>query len=175
MILYTRTDSLNIWIGHFRVEYSSDVFSASTELNQYESDFAIFPINNKDLLDNFPDDAFQLDNLILKDHLQRILHHAELLSGWSFPDDLNWTSEGETLSVANLFTPFVYMRTLLLKIAGEAGYSIINNPFDGEFNSAVLSMALLKIPIRNNSPSLVPVKPSFNLSDHVPEMPRMIS
>ncbi|MBK7214090.1 MAG: hypothetical protein IPH88_12480 [Bacteroidales bacterium] len=149
---------------------ATTIFDEAISKSQYESDFAIFPINNKSLLDNFPDDAFQLDNLSLKTLYSEYYTTLNYFLDGHFPMMLIGEKDDETIYAANLFTPFVYMRTLLCKIASEAGYSIINNPFDGEFNSAVLYNGFAENTYSGTTPSLVPVKPSFNLSDHVPEI-----
>jgi hypothetical protein len=171
--LYPDGHDLNIWIGHFRVEYSSpDVFSASTGLDQYSSDFAIFPIHNKDFLSNFPDDIYPLDNLSLKTIYTEYFPILNYYKDGSFPLYLNGTSEGESFVCGNLFTPFVYLNTILLKIAGEAGYRVVNNPFDADFKGAVLFNSYAENTYANNSTTLVPVKSTFNLSDHVPAVPQ---
>jgi len=88
-----------------------------------------------------------------------------------FPIMLSGTANDELFHVANLFTPFVYMRSILLKIANEAGYTIENNPFDTEyFNGMVLFNAYAENTFSSNVTTLLPIKPSFNLVDHVPPM-----
>ena len=153
------------------VEYSTaNIFNTVFPLDQDGADFAIFPIYNEKFLNNFPDDAFQLDNLSLKTIYSRYFRIQNYFKDGEFPLYLQGTIEGESLYCANLFTPFVYLNTILFKIASEAGYSIVNNPFSGEFKNAVLFNAYADNNYVSDSTTLVPLKPTFNLSDHVPEI-----
>ena len=166
------TLSFDIANGAF-VSFSKgeNVLNASVALTQDESDFVVFPIYNPKLLDNFPDDAFQLDNLSVKTIYSE---HFPVLNYWKngeFPIMLSGSANGEMFHVSNLFTPFVYMRAILLKIADEAGYTIINNPFETtNFDGMVLFNAYAENTFSTNVTTLVPIKPKFNLIDHVPAL-----
>ena len=155
-----------------RVEYSStNIFTTTAGLDQDDSDFAIFPIYNPKFLANFPDDAFQLDNISIKTIYTEYFPVLNYYKNGEFPLFLNGTSEGESFMCANLFTPFVYMRKLLNQIATESGYNIVNNPFDSTaFKNMVLFNAYAENTYTSNTTTLAPVKPTFNLSDHVPAM-----
>jgi hypothetical protein len=164
------TLSFDIANGAF-VSFSKgeNVLNASVELTQDESDFVVFPIYNPKLLENFPDDAFQLDNLSVKTIYSE---HFPVLNYWKngeFPIMLSGSANGEMFHVSNLFTPFVYMRSIVLKIADEAGYTIVNNPFDTDsFEGMVLFNAYAENTFSTNVTTLLPIKPKFNLADHVP-------
>ncbi len=147
---------------------ATTIFDEVILKTQDESDFTIFPINNKSMLDNFPDDAFPLDNLSLKTIYSEYYSTLNYYVNGHFPMMLNGEKDGETIYAANLFTPFVYLNTLLLKIAGEAGYTVVNSPFDGDFKGAVLFNSYAENTYTSHSTTLVPVKSTFNLSDHVP-------
>jgi hypothetical protein len=155
-----------------RVEYSStNIFTTNAALDQDDSDFTVFPIYNSKFLENFPDDAFQLDNLSIKTIYTEHFPVLNYYKNGEFPLFLNGTVEGESFMCANLFTPFVYMRKLLRQIASEAGYNIVNNPFDSTaFKNMVLFNAYAENTYTSNTTTLAPVKPTFNLTDHVPAM-----
>ncbi len=137
--------------------------------DQYDNDFTIFPIHNQEQLAEFPDDAFCLDNVSIKTLYSAYFKVLNYYSGGEFPILMTGSSDGEYFAAANLFTPFVYMRTLLLAIASEAGYTIVNNPFDtDDFKNMVLFNAYAENTYTSRGLSLVYVKRTFNLIDHVP-------
>jgi len=143
----------------------------SVNLTQEESDFVAFPIMNPKLLENFPDDAFQLDNISIKTLYSEYFLVLNYWKNGEFPIMLSGIINGELFHVANLFTPFVYMRTILIKIASEAGYNIVNNPFDSEyFKGMVLFNAYSENTFTSSVTTLLPTKPTFNLADHLPEI-----
>ena len=140
--------------------------------NQDTYDFAIFPILNTEFLANFPEDAFLLDNLSIKTIYSLYFPVQNYWKNGNFPIYLTGNTEDETIICGNLFTPFVYLNTLLKKIISEAGYTLINNPFQNEFSGAVLFNAFAENTFNPLSPAIVPIKPTFNLSDHVPATPQ---
>jgi len=151
--------------------HGNNIFNDVVLLNQETSDFAIFPIHNKSFLNNFPDDAFQLDNLSIKTIYTKLFPVLNYYSNNEFPLFLSGFSEGEFVHCANLFTPFVYMRTILRKIASEAGYTIVNNPFDtDDFAGMVLFNAYAENTYTSDTTWFLPVKQTFNLLDHIPEI-----
>ncbi len=153
------------------MEFSTtNMFTQAASMNQDTSSYALFPILNSHFMDNFPDDAFQLDNLSLRTLYTEYFPILNYFKDGKFPMILSGMSEGETFTCGNLFTPFVYMNTLLKLIASDAGYSIINNPFANEFYGAVLFNSYAENTYKTESTTLLPVKPSFDLIDHLPEI-----
>ena len=140
--------------------------------NQDTFDFTVFPILNSEFLANFPEDAFMLDNLSIKTIYSLYFPVQNYWKNGDFPFYLTGNTEDETIICGNLFTPFVYLNTLLKKIISEAGYTLINNPFQNEFSGAVLFNAFAENTFNPLSPTIVPIKPTFNLSDHVPAIPQ---
>ena len=134
--------------------------------------FTVFPILNTEFLANFPDDAFLLDNLSIKTIYSLYFPVQNYWKNGDFPFYLTGNTEDEAIICRNLFTPFVYLNTLLKKIISEAGYALINNPFQNEFSGAVLFNAFAENTFNPLSPTIVPIKPTFNLSDHVPAIPQ---
>jgi hypothetical protein len=153
----------------FVLEYMSEnVFNAAATLDQDTCDFALFPVHNNQFLVNFPEDAFRIDNLSIKTIYTK---YFPVLNYWldgEFPLFLSGSAEGESFICANLFTPFVYLNTLLSKIASEAGYTVVNSPFTGEFKNLVLFNAYAENTYNSSSTTLIPLKNTYNLSDHVP-------
>ncbi len=150
---------------------NNSVLSGITAKDQYSSEYAVFPILNPGLLSNFPDDAFQLDNLSIKTLYSQYFPVQNYYKDGEFPLFIVGFIEGQQYSVANLFTPFVYFRTILNKIASEAGYHIVNNPFENpDFENAILYNAFAENNYTNGNTTLLPVKPNFTLMDHVPAM-----
>lgn len=146
-------------------------FSLSALADQDTFDYVTFPIHNKDLLSNFPEDAFLLDNLSIKTIYNIYFPILNYYVDGAFPLFLLGEKEGEVITSANLFTPFVYMNTLIKKIASEAGYSLINNPFDSvDFKNLVLFNAYAENTYNSSLTTILPTKTTFNLTDHVPEM-----
>lgn len=166
--------TINFTLDDFAVEYSRpNIFTTTANdlLDQDTSDFAIFPVYNAEFLANFPDDAFQVDNLSIKTLYSTYFPVLNYYKNGEFPLFLTGTIEGETLFCANLFTPFVYMRKLLNQLASEAGFTIVNNPFDTTyFKNMVLFNAYAENTYTSNATTILPIKPAFNLTDHVPEM-----
>lgn len=161
--------SFTFFYGSFFEYWIENEFDINLSKDQSTSDYAIFPILNNAFLDNFPDDAFQLDNLSLKTLYTEYFTVQNYYNG-RFPLFISGLKEGELLFSANLFTPFVYMNKLLNQIASEAGYSIINSPFSDEFEGSVLFNAYAENTYVGDNTKLIPVKPTFNLSDHVPDL-----
>jgi hypothetical protein len=161
-------------IKAFTVEFSGiNIFTQTItdQLTQDETDLAVFPITNTLLTDNFPDDAFMLDNMSIKTTYSLYFPVQNYFLNGQFPLILNKEIEGEFLFAANLFTPFVYLNTILSKIMNEAGYTCINNPFQSDaYKGMVLFNAFVENTFFGNNVALMPVKPTFNLSDHVPDM-----
>jgi len=156
------------WLSFSKGE---NAINTAVTQTQDESDFTAFPIFNPKLLDNFPEDAFQLDNISIKTLYSQYFTVQNYWKNGEFPIMLSGMINGELFHVANLFTPFVYMRSILLKIAGEAGYTIENNPFDTVyFKGMVLFNAYSENTFTSTVTTLLPIKPAFNLGDHVPEM-----
>jgi len=150
---------------------SNNVFNSVALLDQNTSDYTIFPIKNASFMDNFPDDAFQIDNVSIKQIHSEYATVLNYFKDGKFALYMVGKVEDETFYCANLFTPFVYMRTILSKIAQSAGYAIINNPFDSEsFANMVLFNAYAENNYAVESAKLLPTKPTFNLSDHVPNL-----
>jgi hypothetical protein len=165
-------ESVNINLRAFTVEYGSEnVFNACVTKDQYSSDFVVFPVHNAELLSNFPDDAFQLDNISIKTLYSEYFPIQNYYRDGCFPIFMSGELEGESFCALNLFTPFVYLRTLLLKIIQEAGYTTLNTPFDSvNFSNMVLFNAYAENTYASSETTLLPVKASFNLSDHVPDI-----
>lgn len=163
-------ETIGLTLERCSIEYSTvNIFTTVVDLDQYESDYAIFPIQNSKFLDNFPDDAFQIDNTSIKTLYSTYYTVLNYWKDGEFPFMLSAMSEGENIFAANLFTPFIYMRSILAKIAGEAGYYIVNNPFDDDdFKGMVLFNAYSENMYVGDTASIVPVKPTFNLADHAP-------
>lgn len=166
--------TVNFTLDDFTVEYShTNIFTTTANdlLDQDTSDFAIFPVYNAEFLANFPDDAFQVDNLSIKTLYSTYFPVLNYYKNGEFPLFLSGTIEGEPLFCANLFTPFVYMRKILNQLASEAGFTIVNNPFDTTyFKNMVLFNAYAENTYTSNATTIIPIKPSFNLTDHVPAM-----
>ncbi len=158
--------------ANYFVEMSgTPVFNEVVTGDQTTCDYAVFPIHNETFLSNFPEDRFQLDNLSIKTIYS---NYFKVLNYWKdgrFPISLVGTVEGETIVCSNLFTPMVYMRKLLEQVITEAGYTCVNNPFDTEdFFGAVLYNAYAENNYISEVTTLMPIKPTFNLVDHVPAM-----
>jgi hypothetical protein len=166
--IYVKIDKNYLFDIHFSTALFGDVIHG----DQDGYDFAIFPILNTEFLANFPDDTFLLDNLSIKTIYSLYFPVLNYFKNGEFPFFLSGVSEDETIICNNLFTPFVYLNTLLNKIISDAGYTLINNPFKSEFFGAVLFNAYADNLYLNDSASLLPIKPTFNLSDHVPAIPQ---
>ncbi|MEI8049042.1 MAG: hypothetical protein WCI92_16790 [Bacteroidota bacterium] len=149
----------------------SNAFDETVSKTQDNSDYAIFPITNTALFDNFPDDAFMLDNLSLKTVYSLYFPVQNYFHNGHFPLMLCTEIGDELFFAANLFTPFVYLNTILSKIITEAGYTCINNPFESNgYKGMVLFNAFVENTFFGNNVALLPVNPTFNLSDHVPDI-----
>ena len=167
--IYVKIDKNYLFDIHKEQALFGDVISG----DQDGYDFTVFPILNSEFLANFPEDAFLLDNLSIKTIYSLYFPVQNYFKKGEFPFFLSGVSEDETIICNNLFTPFVYLKILVDKIASTAGYSVINNPFNSvEFKNAVLFNAYAENIYLNDSASLLPIKPTFNLSDHVPAIPQ---
>jgi len=163
LLRYTLTDIF--------VDFHGDnVFNNVIYLDQDASDYTIFPVHNKNLLANFPDDAFMLDNLSIKTIYSEYCQVVNYFKDGAFPLYLSGYVEDQFIHCANLFTPFVYMKSILSKIAEESGYTISNNPFDGYFKNMVLYNSFVENSYSGPATSILPIKSTFNLIDHVPEI-----
>lgn len=163
----------NIRVNSFELLYTTDNLFTTMALSldtQDVYDFTVFPVHNALFLSNFPEDAFILDNLSIKTLYGEYFKTLNYWKKGEFPMFMSGVIEGENISAANLFTPFVYMNRLLKGIVEEAGYTLINSPFevDGEYKDAVLFNAYSENTYTSEDTKLVPVKLSFNLSDHLP-------
>ena len=157
----------------FDIHFPNALFGDVISGDQDGYDFTIFPILNTEFLANFPEDAFLLDNLSIKTIYSLYFPVLNYFKDGEFQFFLSGTSEDETIICNNLFTPFVYLKTLLNKIVSAAGFTIINNPFDShDFYNTVLFNAYADNLYLNDSASLLPIKSTFNLSDHVPAIPQ---
>lgn len=161
-----------IILEEFIVEFSAEsIFTQTALLDQSSSDFAIFPVQNEKLLNNFPDDAFELDNLSIKtiySQYQKIQNHYMNDEFTLFP---NGIVEEETIACANLFTPMVYLHKLLQEIIEEAGYRLLNSPFDDDnFFNAVMFNNYAENTYSSEETRVLPIKLTFNLTDHVPDI-----
>lgn len=175
LVLKLSTESELTQHDNYMVDYYMTgimVEFSSTESGLESDDFAVFPIQNPKFLDNFPDDAFQLDNLSIKTIYSQFFKVLNYYKDGAFPTFLVGTTEGETFTAANLITPFLYINYLLSKIAETEGYLLINNPFatGGEFEGAVLFNAYAENNYTSSDTHLLPVKYTFNLVDHVPDI-----
>ena len=162
-----------IWINSFSISYNSEYLFTTMALSgdgQESYDFAVFPILNASFLDNFPDDAFILDNLSLKTIYSQYFQVFNYYRNDGFSMFLSGYLNDENLMAANLFTPFIFMRTLLETIAEEAGYTIENDPFDEEFENAVLFNSYAENTYTSSDTKIIPSKLTFNLTDHVPSI-----
>lgn len=150
--------------------YTTNIFTEVVALDQNTASFTVFPILNERFLDKFPDDKFELDNLSIKTLYTQYFPVINYWKNGEFPIWLAGYEELELFSAANLFTPFVYMNTLLNQIAIEAGYSIVNSPFSDDFEGAILFNAYAENTYTSENAMLTPVKTTFNLIDHVPDI-----
>jgi len=162
----------DIFISVCLVEYKkTNLFDVVVTQDQDSADFTVFPIHNKEFLSNFPDDIFELDNLSIKTIYTQYIKVLNYYKNGEFPLMIWGNVENEPFVAANLFTPFIYLNTIVKKIATEAGYSIVNNPFDTVyFKNAVLFNAYAENTYSSDSTTKMPVNPSFNLVSHVPAM-----
>lgn len=162
---------LNILANYtLSIRVGSKLFIDEANGNQDTSDFVVFPIHNIGFLDNFPDDAFQIDNLSLKTIYTSYFPVLNYFKNGEFPVYLGGNMGNSYVTCANFFTPFLYLNTLLNKIINESGYSVINSPFGSKFKNAVLFNAYAENTYNTPDTTLLPIKNTLNLSDHVPEI-----
>lgn len=139
----------------FDIHFTNALFGDVITGDQDGYDYTIFPILNTEFLSNFPDDAFLLDNLSIKTIYSLYFPVLNYFKNGEFQFFLSGTSEDETIICNNLFTPFVYLKTLLNKIVSEAGFTIYNNPFDSsDFYNTVLFNAYADNLYLNDSTSV---------------------
>ena len=166
------TFNVDYQVYRMYVEYTTGSNFETVKLGDQDTeDFAVFPIENPKLLSNFPDDAFELDNLSLKTLYTDYYKVLNYYVNGSFPLFIQGELEGEVFYAANMFTPMVYMQKLLSQIAIEQGYTLVNSPFDStDFKNMVLFNAWSENNYTGEDTRILPIKPTFNLVDHVPDM-----
>lgn len=153
-------------------QYSTpSIFESNKSNNQSTTDWCVFPYQNSKFFDSFPDDGFMLDNISIKTIYSEYFKVLNYYKNNEFPLLLLGTVEDESIIAANLFTPNVFMNTILKKIVSESGFELVNNPFeDPDFENMVLMHQFCENLYTNGIASIIPVKESFNLKDHVPEL-----
>lgn len=162
---------LNGTLTNISIEYSTEnIFTTSALNDQDNFDFVTFPILNKDFFSKFPDDAFLIDNTSLKVLYGEYFPVFNYYRDEAFPLMLNGEKNGERFFVANMFTPFVYLKSIIKKIINTAGYTIENNPFEGEFRNMVLFNSFAENYYTSDYQTLIPIKKTFNLVDHLPDI-----
>jgi hypothetical protein len=176
--LFACSEYISGWFYDLAVNLVTSIFTTPVIFDtvvtegQDTRDYTIFPILNTKFLDNFPDDAFMLDNLSIKTLYSEYFKTLNYYVNGKFPILLFGKAEDEMFVAGNLFTPFVYMSTLLREIGILTGMRIINSPFDDDtqFKGAVLFNAFSENTYAGQSLSVLTLNPTFNLIDHVPEM-----
>lgn len=150
---------------------ANNAFDDCITKTQDDSDFVVFPVLNKNFFDSFPDDAFLIDNTSIKVLYTEHFPVLNYFIDGHFPMMLSGIKNGEAFYAANLFTPFIYMRAILNKICEDAGYLIENNPFDtDDFANMVFLNTYAENTYAGSLASLLKVKSTFNLNDHLPDI-----
>ncbi|MEI6060696.1 MAG: hypothetical protein WCR72_08310 [Bacteroidota bacterium] len=140
--------------------------------SQDTSAFALFPMENTNLFDNFPKDEFQIDNVNISQVYSESFYIQNYWKEGCFPYLLSEIKNGEHVVAMNVFTPFVYIKFILDRIALKYKYELKDCPFstDPNYFNAVLFNAFAENTYQNDDASMIGVKPTFNLSDHVPDV-----
>jgi hypothetical protein len=154
-------------ISDMYIEYQSEINSSLAN-----DSYAVFPIENADHFANFPDDAYKIDNLSAKTMYSE---YFKVLNYYTnrFPVCIKGLIEDEIVFAANLFVPFVFVKRILDQIANEFNYTLIGSPFesDQEYYNCVLFNSFAENTYPVDSSSMLGVKETFNLVDHVPSTP----
>jgi len=131
--------------------------------------FAVFPIENPRIFDNWPDDQFSVDNVSIKTLYSEYFKVINYWHGGEFPETLSTTVNDEGFEAGNLFVPFPYIAFLVQRVANYFGFRIINNVFDDELKYAVLINFFVENSFLTDDPSLMAPNDTFRLNDHVPD------
>lgn len=136
-------------------------------------DYTVFPVENPNFFDNFPQDDFQIDNINIGHVYAESFFVQNYWKNNHFPYMLSGNKNDIHTYAMNIFTPFVYVKYLLEKIASLFNYELVDSPFvtGSLYFNAVLFNAFGENTYTIDDASMINVKPTFNLVDHVPETP----
>lgn len=132
-------------------------------------DYAIFPVQNNAIFDNWEEDFYSIDNVSIKTLYSE---YFKVLNYWKyggFVYNVNGKSNDESFGSANLIVPFPYFAYLIKQILLHFKYSIVDNPFDDEFKYTVLINHFIENEFFEDRSKFVLPSPGFNLKDHVPD------
>lgn len=130
--------------------------------------FAVFPLENPYVLDNWPDDFYQIDNDSIKVLYQK---YFKVINYWTkdqFPELIFTTVDGVYCEANNLFIPFPYIAFIIKCIARHFNYAIQNNVFENELKYAVLINHFVENTFLSDDPKKLIPNSSFYLNNHVP-------
>ena len=167
---------INLYIeSNYLIAFRTDgsLFVDAANADQDTFDYAVFPIENPNFFDNFPKDDFQIDNINIGQIYADSFFVQNYWKNNHFPYMLSGNKNDIHTYAMNIFTPFVYISFILDKIAAEFNYSVIDSPFKtgASYYNAVLYNAFAENTYTVDDASMINVKPTFNLTDHVPETP----
>jgi len=147
------------------------VFIKQAALNRYpDSSFAVFPLENPNVFDGWPDDFYKIDNENIKTIYSEIFKVINYWCDDDFLVDLTRIIQGVEYTSGNLFSPFPYIAYIIKQMAFYFNLRIINNIFEDELKYAVLVNHYIENRFINNDPKRLICDQVFNLADHVPEL-----
>lgn len=131
--------------------------------------FAVFPVENPSVFNNWPDDMFSVDNVNIKVMYRDYFKVINYWHAGEFPAILSVTENAEEYQAGNLFVPFPYIAYLINRITNYFGLRVLNNVFDDELKYAVLLNFFIENTFLTSNPDQLSFNESFNLNDHVPD------
>ncbi|MFH1118273.1 MAG: hypothetical protein V1775_00510 [Bacteroidota bacterium] len=133
------------------------------------SDYAVFPLENPNFLDNLEDFTYAIDNVSAKEIYSQYFPVINYYKDDHFPAYMTGTINQEVHSAFNLFCQFPYLAYVINKIADQFGLTIENNVFE---DIDLRQLVVFNLFAENNfiSTELIKPKEGFNLADHVPNV-----
>ncbi len=133
-----------------------------------DADYAVFPLENPLVFENWDDDFYQVDNTNIKIIYQEYFKVINYYKESQFPYMLTGRIYGDTLTAGNLITPFPYIAYLIKRIAYHFNYKVENNVFEDELKYTVLVNLFFENEFLTDNTKILAPKSGFDLKNHVP-------
>ena len=154
------------------ITWINEAFNNFLTLSYPNADFAIFPIENENLLDALDDDTYEIDHLGIKEIYNKYFPVINYYKNGGFPSIMRgilYEISGETVSAYNLFCPFPYLAYFIKRLAIQLQVQIINNVFEAD---DLKQLVIYNAFAENNylTSDLLHVIDGYDLANHVPDI-----
>ena len=116
----------------FTIDDNQDPFHDVPGSQYPDKNFAVFPFENPQILENIPESLYRLDVNDIKEATARFSPVVNYYRDGRFPYVISGLANGLYVSLLNMFSPSPYLAFVMKKIFEKINFQMENNVFEGD-------------------------------------------